>query len=454
MTRGVSPLARTIYVRPGEMTINTTTEPLPGGALTGGMAKFLTGLALRLSEGATEATVLVDGLAAEMVGFPATLPANGNARQDVPAFGELAGHGWRHGVLAPFTTFYREGYPSLYVGIVPWIAELEPERFPLGTAGEDPVELSLRCYRWHVVTGTAWRGTPGVTGTGLLRQLGAGKGEPNWKPARQAPLTDAYRSEVDYTPRQWHGDASGPQSGLEDGWDARLQYLSAAMVAELPTRALARVRKFDPKLGGYWRVRLSTWNHPGLPDPAGYERGYHAGEPRESVRWVTTPTLALLDQLTTEGVYGGFEVIEGYASETARVTRTWAERLRDAHNLWDHTLWVAEHGGGGIATGQFHALKAATKACYRETIGLFGREGGRIDRPEWQDAIISQARTNLWRKLWRVGKDTGRWPVSIDRDTAWFAIPEDGTPAEPIPGLDAGTGLGKFRHYGTRKAER
>jgi hypothetical protein len=161
---------------------------------------------------------------------------------------------------------------------------------------------------------------------------------------------------------------------------------------------------------------------------------------------VTTPTLALLDQLTSEGVYGGFEVIEGYACETSRVTREWAERLRDAHTLWDGALAQAD-------SPEFRALKAAAKACYRETIGLFGREGGRVDRPEWQDTIVSYARVNLWRKLWKAGKATGRWPVEMNRDTAWYPVPEGSTGGEPIEGLAVGSGLGKFRHYGTRKAE-
>lgn len=452
MTRGVSPLARTFYVRPGELMINATTQPLPGGALAKGLGPFLTGLALRLDHGATEATVLVDEQAAGMLGLPASLPPSGNKRQSLPALADM--NGWKAGTVMPWTTYYREGYPSLYVGVMPWLDTLPDDRWPLRSG--DPAETALRCYRWHAVTGSAYRGTPGVTGTGMLRTLAAAqRSEPTWQPGRQQALEDAYRCELDYTPGQWRADASGPHSGLEDGWDARLQYLAAAVVAELPLRTLTRPKRraaFDPKLGGYWRVRLSTWNHPGLPDPAGYDRGFHAGEAREGLVWRSTPTLALLDQLTTEGVYGGFEVDQAYVSETGRVTREWGGVLRDAHALWDLALFNAERGAGGNAE-EFRALKAAVKACYRETIGLFGRAGGRIDRQEWQDTIVAQARTNLWRKLWAAGKATGRWPAEVDRDTAWYAVPEDGTPGEPIEGLALGAGLGKFRHYGTRKAE-
>lgn len=258
---------------------------------------------------------------------------------------------------------------------------------------DQPMLTALNMAQWVKVTGVPWVGTPGMAGNALLvdgwEQMNPKAPAPRWNTSgvylpHAAAQGDRWiygHIEQAYTPRQW----SRPSMDAVHGFDLNKAYLSAYSVIELPTAPLERHRHpdraqtFDPKEGGIWRVELSPWNYGHLlPDPAGY-----APELDDGTRWLTTPTLTLLQQLTDRGDYGGFTIREAWTAPTRRITRKWAELIND------------------MVGAAREPLNYAAKQLYKQTWGMWANPG-RVHRPDWHYSIIAQSRANLWRKI-----DTG-----------------------------------------------
>jgi hypothetical protein len=85
------------------------------------------------------------------------------------------------------------------------------------------------------------------------------------------------------------------------------------------------------------------------------------------------------------------------------------------------------------------------------------RPGNSVYRPDWHHAVIAQARSNLWRKLWKVGTTADRWPIEIMVDNAWYESddpdPERARPVglPPCNRLGQTDALGTFKVKGTRE---
>jgi hypothetical protein len=253
---------------------------------------------------------------------------------------------------------------------------------------DNPVVTAANFHTWHETTGVPWVGTPGMTGNALLvdgwRQMNPKAEEPFWSkpgiwyPMEEHPAWPFGEIEQPFTPGKWSRDHDGPLHG----YDLNKAYLSAYAVVELPVGSLTHHKSgaggdaFDGS-PGIWRVKLSPWQYVDLlPDPAGYAPTLEDGS-----RWLTTPTLTLLQQLTERGDYGGFEVLEYWGLGAGRrVTRKWAELIND----------VASAGRPVVAY--------AAKQVYKQTYGMWARSG-RVARPDWRAFIIATARCNLWRKM-------------------------------------------------------
>lgn len=68
--------------------------------------------------------------------------------------------------------------------------------------------------------------------------------------------------------------------------------------------------------------------------------------------------------------------------------------------------------------------------------------------------IISKARTNILRRVVKIGEDTDRWPVAIVADTVLYTSAE-ADPVKAWPGGDRWMGreLGRYKVEGTARLE-
>lgn len=342
--------------------------------------------------------------------------------------------GWKVADLAAWSSYTRGNRHAIHVAHLPWI---EPDRSPLMVGDLLSMEnagLAALCARhdlFHALVGLPYRGTPGMAGHALLRHMErtdarrpTGTASVAWRPdlmprAQEVP-TRVTRDglERDYTKTWTPGTL--PLDDVEPvTLDANMQYLAAAAAVDVARGPLEHREHRgglssgdrDRKLSGYWKVELSAWNDGRMPDPAGYP---HAGHRAGAPRWVTSPTLDLLDELTARGEYGGYVVVESYTAPGARVLRRWAETIRDAIRLAES----ATQEQNGMVPDP--VLRRALKMTYAESIGLFGRAGGRVFRPDWQSAIIGRARSILWRKMWTAGTQEGIWPLAINVDAVTY----------------------------------
>lgn len=331
-----------------------------------------------------------------------------------------------------------------------WTCEtdaLEPHGKNTPLADDNPMITAMNMHTWTDTTGYPWVGTPGMTGNSLLidawPDLSPKTRTPRFHDSPQGQWTFGLIEQA-YGPVQWSREdtASGPLHG----YDLNRAYLSAYNTAELATETLVRPmgqpEKFDPRRGGIWRVELAPWRFGHLlPDPAGYAPALPDG-----TRWLTTPTLTLLQQLFDRGDHGGFTVQESWTAPAGRITRKWAELLDD------------------VAVAAREPLATAAKQVYKQTYGMWARPA-RVYRPDWHYSIIALSRANLWRKMdaaYRTSPMTGalsartitavgqgQAPVRVETDCVFYAAQGSWESTAPANfKLDeTGIKLGHFKPY-------
>lgn len=203
------------------------------------------------------------------------------------------------------------------------------------------------------------------------------------------------------------------------GYDSTRNFLSAAGNALVATEILHHQRvKFDKNLAGWWLVDVPVWNDKRFPHPA--------GEP--GMRWVTTPTVQLLTDLEAEGVLGAFVIIDSYTAPGKRLFYPWSQRM-------NKTFMGTED----------QTLRAAMKDSMRATLGLTNSSTYTTYRPDWWHTIVATARCNLFRRMWKVGKDDGMYPVAVDVDCLYYASTEADPQLAAPSSLVFGDGLGQFK---------
>ncbi len=346
--------------------------------------------------------------------------------------------GWNVARLSSWMAFYsdNQAWPRISVACLPWLRSVTG---PLWRENIAPGEFARSLAGYHEVLGTRFCATPGVTGLEVLRGRTRLSEEPYWAPKDfygMGKLPKGTRhAEDDYRAWSTPEAAVAKSGGFEHTYDAVSQYLAAAGSVYLPVGELhyAVGGEFDPRRGGYWQIELPAWNQPLMPHPA----GNHHTERAPAV-WVTNPTMVLLLELAEQGVVAAPRVLSSWTGSTLRALRSWQEILREALIRSDDD----RHGP---------EIRRALKATYAEAIGLMGREGGRVFRPDWRHTLIAAARTNLFRKMWNIARLEGRYPVRIKVDAVTYASPEFDPVAAAPRGLlladpDAALELGKFRY--------
>lgn len=194
---------------------------------------------------------------------------------------------------------------------------------------------------------------------------------------------------------------------------------------------------FVPKLPAYWRIEIpeiGDWRIPNLLDPRGGNTG--------KLRWVTTPGL----EFAVEQGYDP-QIVEAWTwPEHGRILDPWYERIRDARTKLD------------VNDPDAQAARDQLKQIYAPTIGMFGSHTHMAGRsgyaPEWRHLIISKARTNILRRVVKIGQTTNRWPVAIIADTVLYTSPDpDPVAAWPGGAEWLGRSLGKYKPEGSARLD-
>lgn len=166
--------------------------------------------------------------------------------------------------------------------------------------------------------------------------------------------------------------------------DQTAAYLAAIASVEVPHGPLThqpRVRWRRPGSVGFWLIDWHDWHDPRLMSPLGSAR-------RGGMVWVASPTLDLLDQLSTDGVWPEVRVHDAWLSDAPVRLRAWSRTIcRDREAAID--------AGDG-------ELVAAIKLGYSQAVTVMQtRDAAHIYRPDWSVLIRAQFAASAWRRAWR-----------------------------------------------------
>ncbi len=377
------------------------------------------------------------------------LPPRPDAVAD-DVLGMVRALGWRVGKARDeWVSCFWTGRPAVHLHVPSWASGKHRHSGPHGPLVDpaDPAGTSARVARYVALTGGPYVVNPGVSFPHALRERDW-RATPYWKPETlprrcRGPIADGERE------TSW-GVASPPGLYVH-GYDAVAAYLNAAQAVDVSPGDLERRRgkgSWDPKRAGWWLIEPPVWQHPQMPSPV-------HDLPRDSAGrcWVTTPTLALLGELAEAGECASPVLHDSWTGESKRVLRPWAERIRDAMaSLAGPAPCEVAAAAPGARVGvppeypNDAAVWQALKDTYRQGIGMLAYGPSQVYRPDWQQAVVAQARVGLWKKLWTIGKAEGRWPVAIHKvDLIEFAS-ADQDPITAAPrGLKLGEALGCHR---------
>lgn len=261
------------------------------------------------------------------------------------------------------------------------------------------------------------------------------------------------------------------------GIDVNMAFAAGANGTAVGLGAPVHVKnpQFDPKTPGSWLVDLSHVElDPRLPSPF-----TPTGERPDGPAWYATPSVAYAVEL-------GHAVapLEAYVRpENGRYLDAWYQRLRDAYIATMADLGVTTGmeprafldamAGHKQADPDLVILLSAVKATVKGGIGKLrerprgggwrpGRPWPALQRPTWRPdiraAVISRTRINMHRKMLKLARATGQYPVAVLSDCAVYAsdgpgpldfLPyEDGKPLKG--GFQLGVSPGMVKHEGTQ----
>lgn len=226
----------------------------------------------------------------------------------------------------------------------------------------------------------------------------------------------------------------------------------------------AWVRGKSKRTAGYWLVSLAEGWRPDMRLPDLVKPWRRA---RQEQIWVPAPFLELLaDDLN--------------APVTVHESWTWPQssaRLEAAgHSFRDARATLGAQADGCGRCPPCIALRVV-KDCYTSAIGYFARRvqvtgpgdspapsqglpsavraadstvtGPALWDPYANDAIIAKALANDYRRQQRTGEATGRWPVAIFNDAAYYASNDTDGPRDIPRTMTLGPGLGQYSYEAT-----
>ncbi|WP_432017675.1 DUF927 domain-containing protein [Streptomyces hydrogenans] len=375
---------------------------------------------------------------AARLGLPAEPPAEGSTTaQKHKALDAARAAGWNIWDLRAWMTARRVAGRYLRVSVVGW---QDPFGCPLLDGEPAAGELAFRIAEYAGAMGTLYHVSPQVTGVDMNETFPRKITLPETAPKPPKPATVRTLEEAFL----WSRRPTAEERAMTNvvAVDASAMHLGAAQGVDLGIGAARHIEgpvDFDPSLPALWKLDSLVWEDGRLPNPLmpvtrGSTRATGSG-----VRWFATPTVRLLADLDY-----GVKPLEAYVWEgdgRTRYLNPWANRIRDARA---RILPGALDGDPDAA-----AVMDAIKATYTRTLGYHASEkAGRYYYPYWWQAVVSLARSNLFRKINRVAQTEGRYPLAVSTDWVLYATNET-DPAAGVPaGLKMGRGLGEFKPAG------
>lgn len=336
---------------------------------------------------AERSTVIIDGL----------MPA------DIQGEDEARNAGWRWSDLGPWTFFYRDNGRQVAVG---FRDAMQPRHLDtLFDRDTEPGILAMRLDRYHKITGAAWRGTFATTAMAAIRASWENSGHnPLW---RHDTVTGAGHA----GPLYWSRELTDREQSW--GWvhqlDATAAYLGSMIGAELSWSGIDHTGPvaFDGRRPGYWRIKLGPMVRAWMADPMRPPL-VNPAKIRDGQAWVMTPMAQLLADIEL----GDPDVTDSHlGGRSNRWLRKWAEQLRDART-----------------PAARYNLGPAVRRSYKDAIGGMQRPTMRIHRADVAHTVIDLWRATLLRRVIRVQREQGVWPVMVKVDELHYA---DGGPLSP-----------------------
>lgn len=362
-------------------------------------------------------------------------PATREATRQHPAVTAAVEAGWTvHGddpSLGRWTWVGRDGSPATLLVALPVLTTTD---MPLIADQPGPETLARRLQLFTDAVGHPFKMSNSITGLDHLKALRWKDRERFFAPYNAVPPAANANTELDPSWSRRPTESEARQRYVH-AYDRSGSYLAGGSleVGVGEAQHHPQGRDFDARLPGYWRVEIpaaSDWRMPHPLDPSGQWAG--------KVRWCTTPAV----QFAVEQDYP-VEVLEAYTwSEHARVMEPWYERMRDARTRLDTDDPDAQ------------AARQQVKLVYAHTFGMMGSQQWMAGKPgyapERRHLVLGKARTNLLRRIAKIGQVSDRWPVAVVTDTVVYASDEP-DPVKAWPGEpdQLGNGLGQFKPEGT-----
>ncbi|MFJ5635782.1 telomere-associated protein Tap [Streptomyces goshikiensis] len=464
--------------------------------------------------------LVLTAAATEALGLPLVLEDRRALRlpDNHPALKQLAKGKWqltRRG-FGPWPRIYRPATPTtgrqcVQLAVLPWGA-LDPRAWGEDTAELPAPELAelLTTYAARVLTP---RGSTAVTGLELmtaLRPPTRAARNPQTNTWESAPVAGSLVRPVDPAPPEAPDEhpvvaalyprahQRTPDQVLDEeaydwirdpellsdaectrthsvGIDVNMAFAAAAnrLVVGLGPAVHAPRPRFDPKTPGCWLADLSALDlDPRLPSPF----TPHGRRPTGPA-WYATPTLAYALELGHP-----VEPAEAWLRpDNGPYLDAWYTRLRDAYVATMADLGVtpalSEPGFltamAALPSGNKQVL-SAIKSTVKGGIGKLrerpqgagyrhGEPWPALERPTWRPdiraAVISTARVNMHRKMLKIARAAGEYPIAVLSDCAVYLSdgpsPLDFLPhtpeGKPLPGgFRLGVSPGMVKHEGTQ----
>lgn len=336
--------------------------------------------------------------------------------------------GWRYGAssiaggdFGAWATFWRPDSPKqIHVGIKPLIDWRRVPLFGPDTPGRVVAE---RLSDYRQLVGTGWRGSSGTAGCALIRDLyqdTRGGRQPAWMTGRPGGI-DGPRGAGDTIWIAPHVFSRHRPAEMVVQYDTNAAFLAAAGTSPLAWGALKHgVVPFGGDVAGYWRIETKAM-------PIILRNLAPPRDQRDGTGWCMTPTMRLYNDF-------GYNppIVDAWTHDNApRILRKWA------HDLGQARLKLAD---------QSAEIGRTVKRTWSETIGMLGRQGGRIYRPDWRETIIEQCRATLVRKIIALSEQ-GITPVRMNVDAVWLIADHTDRLNDVMAGL-VGEGVGKLRQVG------
>jgi hypothetical protein len=280
----------------------------------------------------------------------------------------------------------------------------------------------------HRLLGVRYSGRPEVTAERLLRKLHATATSKGLEQCEMPPPALKASTETDLV---WIRPKP-PKGSWVVACDVNAAYLAACSSLRLgvgePVHLPLQLLEGTSRGPGYWRVHSNT------PTPDGIALLPRLG------RWVTTPSLDLLEEIGAHPIVTDAWVWPG----STRPLEPWYKVLRDARaHLRDPA--------SGLDPRVADICQHVIRDCYGPFLGgrvastRWERAGDALFRPDWRHHVIAQTRANLIRAVLRCSAEDQARLWAVATDCLYFVMP---TPAPPA-GLVIDDHPGHFRVTGS-----